>query len=609
MKAGIRTSQATHAAVLAAILGMLLTAACGGGSGGNGGAADAAGGDGAPAGDGLTPGADGATPGDGATGDLAPADAPAPDLDGPAPTLEWFGIGSPAEVMAGQTYTLRVRAYSLETATPLVGLPVAFELVPLTVPAGVAADASLAAPSGVTDAAGVATVDLTTGLGAGVVYTLTASARGAAAPLEVRVGAVPTGSLQVAFSYAGSEPVDHVTLALHLGLFCPAFDPGNPPADPLLTRDALLADAQVTFADLPENGAGYTVTARGFNAAGRLTAAGCVESGGVYGGHTTLAELDLGPLGQTLAGEFAATFVLDLGPLAPADLDAFYPTLEAALTDPAAAFSTEWQALVRERLPAELDEAQTACLALLATELDAALPGPLGLGPDWLAGLSDFAAAARTLLAAVTYRAALTVEQTAAGREFGLDWTEVELAAPAGPVTVAPAAWADTAYPWHLEAVTTLATITGYDALSLPTHAWPIETGRLPGYLLNEVLLPVLAGGARTLGAAAESYARCPDVVRVLSGDLTTCLATAQVSTEDLAADCAAAMAARVAPALAIVNGWAIPEQSLSVAATARLVDDDQDGAADRIVEGSVSGNGVADGNPAAAIGGTWEAQ
>lgn len=132
--------------------------------------------------------------------------------------------------------------------------------------------------------------------------------------------------------------------------------------------------------------------------------------------------------------------------------------------------------------------------------------------------------------------------------------------------------------------------VDGYDRLSINSHQVSFDIGRLQMYLLNEVILPDLTGGAaNSLAGALQYWVDCPGLAANAVGNNDVCLGPFCLGETLIEGACNAAMAAVADFVIGPIEGQDVIAD-LELSASALLVDLQPDGLADELRQGQTDG-------------------
>jgi hypothetical protein len=215
-----------------------------------------------------------------------------------------------------ETRTLRVRYYDVD-ATPLAGAEVSFALVvgPGSDPAGAVLSAGVA----VTDASGIASVDVTGGASVTSFRVQVEAENAPPVSFFVSVSNEGFAAVRARLVHEGDRAAadfTSVNARLYGGESCASLDPAAPPDSTFPVRTLELG-AEAVYPQLPAS-LPYTLLAWGTGAAGQLLASGCVELGAaqVVAGGTLRFDVPVVDRREQLAPAYALVSPLDLDALA-----------------------------------------------------------------------------------------------------------------------------------------------------------------------------------------------------------------------------------------------------------------------------------------------------
>lgn len=505
---------------------VLLVAACGGGSDGNGGT-DTQGGDTAVDTPSDTPGPD------------APGDVAGDEATGETLVIEFV---SPGDVTAIEqhVYPIQVRAYTTPSYAFAAGLAIDFAL------AG-EGDASLDVAQAITDENGMAEVAFSAGTGVGTTYTLTASVAGAS-PIsqDITVIGLAAGAVALTpalhFTPAGGETL---TLWFVPGTYvCGQTGPTDKPADTFKEIQVTDLVTPLTVEGLPE-APRWAVVALIVKADGLPLAGGCVDDFPILAAaEPTPVTLDLALLDLNATATYAFTATTSLAPwidpalaeipahlqahFTAADLqqklhDQMFAALDAKVHTEHAGYKAD-----PEACPAETCDGQQWCIDLLHAELDASLSQHLAnLAQPW-DQLSDFYDTATALASNVVLKGQIEVKAHVfappAHYEYELRPTSLALPDCGGPTCEWTAEelkavlygmeWGDPAKPWG--------TITEYDQVQVDAFPLALDANRVALLVLTEVLGPMALETTDLYGWFDARFA-CDTLAPMFTGAFRTC--------------------------------------------------------------------------------------
>ena len=541
----------------------------------------------------------GGTPGDDTAGrgDVA-ADAPGPgDLadietggECAAPlVLELFNAESPMVLEVDREYTIQARVYNPVIADTPEGEAVSFALTG-------EGDAQFTETSADSDGFGVASVTLSTGTQSPATYGLhidTPCAEGIDVALDVQPHATGTILLTITVGAAVQDPGKIASFGVyvsHAAMLCAATDPTDPAPEMVLTTlDA--GNSQLLMEDAVA-GPGYTIMVVGYDDTGLPLAAGCGEGISVFADKETSVEVTLGPLQISPAGTYQLTLTPDFGALTAGQAPGWSAALAAGLD----AVDDDVKIAVLEGILVWMDDGVIPehCDDV-GLEIDASVEAWVAdnMPPAWAAGLVDLEAPLMDLLEDPEVGVSLNIVGGGFGGDCAatLDIKSVRFDGAGGAVEFLEDQF-ETGEAWlKAEDSEVTCEVTSENKLLFHEFGLHVNPGRFLLFAFVNVVLPDVADGATSVMDLFTGHFDCAEMLAGVQQSTLTCINRPM---SELVADCEDAVFAALDDYLGLA---AIPaaEQMLQVSASAAMVDDDKDLAADAL-DGEFTGAWILDG-------------
>jgi hypothetical protein len=340
-------------------------------------------------------------------------------------------------------------------------------------------------------------------------------------------------------------------------------------------------------------GPGYTIMVVGYDSEDLPVGAGCTEGINVFAGKETAAEVTLGPLGVSPAGNYQITMTPDF----------------AALT---AGHAPGWSGALAAGLDTVPGDVKTAVLdGILVWMDDGVLPEHCddvgveindsvdawsvdNLPPTWAAGLAALDSPLQDLLSDPVFGASLAIEGGAfgAGCVATLDIKSVDLSW-GGATALFLDADFDSGEAWlNADDSDLTCEVTPANELVINEFDLYLNPGRLLLFAFVNVVLPDIAEGATSMVELFTGHFDCGEMLSGVQQSTLTCINRPM---SELVEDCDDAVYAALGDYLALA-ATAGADQKLVVSGTSALIDDDKDLEADAL-DGELTGTWILDGN------------
>lgn len=541
------------------------------------------------------------------------------------------------EELVGQTIELDAFLFKPDGA-PAVGENVTFELMHGDSPVDNPGDAKLLASSVQVGENGRASAQFQTGSMGDVSLTLKVSNDGSEEQfIVVHVLDLPVGQLEVTVAYDGPVPVGPVDLFLMPGENRCPYNPVRSPLDPVAIDRVDRAGQKVTFGPFLE-GKEFTIFARGKVTLeeGRqsLGAGGCLDVLIIPGNDTLQVTLQMLLIPLNPVGQFDVLNHFDFTDAIPGTLGDVIRNVDAFFNDTGNWLFDQMQngieLLIESLLPGLgglLADAINWVLDRFQPVIAGAIDGWIdSSAPDWL---KDFFIVGRDLLQIVNNLEVLSLMSfDKVASDFNLagetTWSGLALywrlgcdegdGPECGRNEFTMERLLDTEFPLEVIWARFAARIVPYNTLKLERHDINLQYGRLILFVLNEMILPRIADGARSLTDALLNAFDCLDLAASMTGDdgfwgvcLPQWLSGRCIGLEDddIAGICEGA--ARLVGGIAsdLIGGLAI-DSRLSLEGECKMYEDTDDLLVDRLEQGEWNGNVRVQGDEGEDFSGDW---
>lgn len=402
---------------------------------------------------------------------------------------------------------------------------------------------SLGSSSSQTREGGIASVSIR---GLGIPNNVTVVAQSKNAPKNVRfnvkVSDLPVGNLAVKANYNGLAPVENYSIHIYdsKDFYCGYYDPKVG-----VTADALFPPVDESFAEFKglSPTQNYTIVVNGYSAQGAKVASGCLDSGTqVFENQTTNVNVYLDTIDLSLNTTFRARSYFDLGDVANAlgTVGQFVKYVTDFADDPALVLYN----LLFDFIKDYVDGAGTALDWLLDS---------FGLKKkmiDYLNGLltqnktvcqvGNFACQIRNIIRTMEFMGDLEIQRAGQVELRGHNaYDGLAVYWRGGCETDSQGNYVDPTcgrYPLStkslglkeninfLEGSWSGSIANGYDKISIESHELNLEYGKIAAFLIYNVVLPKLAGGAKNFPDAIAYWINCDAVGKWLANTIPKCV-------------------------------------------------------------------------------------
>lgn len=360
---------------------------------------------------------------------------------------------------------------------------------------------------------------------------------------NIQVLDLPYGNLRVSTSYNGRAPVSHYSIALYDSndYQCGMFDPSaGIDAEPLLpTVDNSVAN----FTGLsPEQH--YVVVANGYSDSGAKVASGCVDYGlTIYENQTTDALVYLETVDLNLNTTYHARSYFDLGDVANnlGTVGQFVTKITDFANNPAQTLYDLLYEIIKSAIGGTVSGGIDTILKYtgLKENLLSWLNDQLKANKT-VCQVGNFACQFRSIIRTMEFMGELEIQRTGSVELKGQNaydglaiYWRIGCATDKNGDYIDPNCGRMPLTTKQLNLGTTInflegswngSVANGYDKLAIEAHELKLEYGKIAVYLINNVLLPKLAGGAKNFPDALAYWINCNAVGDYLSDLLTMCI-------------------------------------------------------------------------------------
>lgn len=405
---------------------------------------------------------------------------------------------------------------------------------------------SLGSSSSQTREGGVASVSIR---GLGIPNDVTVVAQSQNAPKNVRfnvkVSDLPVGNLAVKANYNGLAPVENYSIHIYdsKDFYCGYYDPKVG-----VTADALFPPVDESFAEFKglSPTQNYTIVVNGYSAQGAKVASGCLDSGTqVFENQTTNVNVYLDTIDLSLNTTFRARSYFDLGDVANAlgTVGQFVKYVTDFADNPAQVLYDLIKDAIGGAVTGGIGGAVTGGIdvVLEATGLKDKLFNYLnGLlrQNKTVCQVGNFACQIRNIIRTMEFMGDLEIQRAGqvelrghnaydglavywrGGCKTDSQGNYVDPTCGRYPLSTKQLDLAEDIY--FLEGSWSGSIANGYDKISIESHELNLEYGKIAVFLINNVVLPKLAGGAKNFPDAIAYWINCDAVGQWLSDRLTT---------------------------------------------------------------------------------------
>lgn len=445
--------------------------------------------------------------------------------------------------------------------------------------------------------------------------TVVASSKFAPKPVTFNVDVldIPTGSLSVEAIYKGSAPVDHYAIRLYDAeeVSCWNFDYNNG-----VNADPIADPVDQGFADFKNLTVGrrYSALAYGYGANGVPLAVGCIDSGmNIVENGMTSVTVYLDTVDLDIAKTYHVRSYFDLGDVANAlgDVGRFVTQVADFADNPAEVVYDLLINIIKESASGIV--ASGINTALKVTGLKQKLVDWINNGIASNSGVCKvglFACQLRSIIRTMEFMGELKIMKSGNVELMGTNaYDGLSVYWRIGCATDAKGNYKDpncgrmplttkqlklgTAINF-LEGTWSGALANGYDKMSIEAHELKLEYGKIAVYLINNVLLPKLAGGAKNFTDAIAYWINCKSISTNFTNwwnDCSLCPGHADVS--EISGYCKSASGG-VASLLGFASAFAQLQKAgsdITISGTAMIADTNADNVADDIQNGRWSGS------------------
>lgn len=403
---------------------------------------------------------------------------------------------------------------------------------------------SLGSSSSQTREGGIASVSIR---GLGIPNDVTVVAQSTNAPKNVRfnvkVSDLPVGNLAVKANYNGLAPVENYSIHIYdsKDFYCGYYDPKVG-----VTADALFPPVDESFAEFKglSPTQNYTIVVNGYSAQGAKVASGCLDSGTqVFENQTTNVNVYLDTIDLSLNTTFRARSYFDLGDVANAlgTVGQFVKYVTDFADNPTQVLYDLLFDIIKEAIGGAVTGGIDAVLKYtgLKDKLFNYLNGLL-IQNKTVCQVGNFACQIRNIIRTMEFMGDLEIQRAGQVELRGHNaYDGLAVYWRGGCKTDSQGNYVDPTcgrYPlstkqldlpediYFLEGTWSGSIANGYDKISIESHQLNLEYGKIAVFLINNVVLPKLAGGAKNFPDAIAYWINCNAVGKWLSKTLTTCI-------------------------------------------------------------------------------------
>lgn len=493
---------------------------------------------------------------------------------------------------------------------------------------------SLGSSSSQTREGGVASVSIR---GLGIPNDVTVVAQSKNAPKNVRfnvkVSDLPVGNLAVEAKYNGLAPVENYSIHIYdsKDFYCGYYDPKVG-----VTADALFPPVDESFAEFKglSPTQNYTIVVNGYSAQGAKVASGCLDSGTqVFENQTTNVNVYLDTIDLSLNTTFRARSYFDLGDVANAlgTVGQFVKAVTDFADNPAGELIDNY--LIKAIEATNMPLAKTIVKAILKTslgdELRDYINGSLTKNKT-VCQVGNFACQIRNIIRTMEFMGDLEIQRAGqvelrghnaydglavywrGGCETDNQGNYVDPTCGRYPLSTKSLGLKENIN--FLEGSWSGSIANGYDKISIESHELKLEYGKIAFFLINNVVLPKLAGGAKNFPDAIAYWINCNAVGKWLADKLGSFGITSDKATGWCKS--ASKMLGTALGFAAAIGELQKANSNVEISGTALVIDTNADNVVDDIHSGRWSGSMTINtsddaGNPVTtttAVRGIWSA-
>ena len=403
---------------------------------------------------------------------------------------------------------------------------------------------SLGSSSSQTREGGVASVSIR---GLGIPNDVTVVAQSQNAPKNVRfnvkVSDLPVGNLAVKANYNGLAPVENYSIHIYdsKDFYC-----GYDVRRVGVTADAVVPPVDESVAEFEGLSAtqSYAIVVNGYSAQGAKVASGCLDSGTqVFENQTTNVNVYLDTIDLSLNTTFRARSYFDLGDVANAlgTVGQFVKYVTDFADNPTQVLYDLLFDIIKEAIGGTISGGIDTILNAtgLKEKLFNYLNGLL-IQNKTVCQVGNFACQIRNIIRTMEFMGDLEIQRAGqvelrghnaydglsvywrGGCETDKQGNYVDPTCGRYPLTTKQLKLDTDIY--FLEGTWSGSLANGYDKISIESHELKLEYGKIAVFLINNVVLPKLAGGAKSFPEAIAYWINCTAVGQWLSETLTFCV-------------------------------------------------------------------------------------
>ena len=360
---------------------------------------------------------------------------------------------------------------------------------------------------------------------------------------NVKVSDLPVGNLAVKANYNGLAPVENYSIHIYdsKDFYCGYYDPKVG-----VTADALFPPVDESFAEFKglSPTQNYTIVVNGYSAQGAKVASGCLDSGTqVFENQTTNVNVYLDTIDLSLNTTFRARSYFDLGDVANAlgTVGQFVKYVTDFADNPTQVLYDLLFDIIKEAIGGTISGGIDTILNAtgLKEKLFNYLNGLL-IQNKTVCQVGNFACQIRNIIRTMEFMGDLEIQRAGqvelrghnaydglsvywrGGCETDKQGNYVDPTCGRYPLSTKQLDLPEDIY--FLEGTWSGSIANGYDKISIESHQLNLEYGKIAVFLINNVVLPKLAGGAKSFPEAIAYWINCTAVGQWLSETLTFCV-------------------------------------------------------------------------------------